>query len=318
MGIGKLTQWVAAALASMVFAVGVSTAYAAEEPVNPTLDVNPEANMGLEGWTSTGWAVVAYGSSPNVPPRFSEPGYMGPPNLFQAKIAGSTMTQNVSFARYASQIEAGTEPIAISAVLGSAGSKDDGAELLAQPEDAEGKALGPPTQLGPPTAADRGGQATLIGCRVQLTAPIGTRSVLITLQATGAAGEPSTAMANSIIVSNLLVVDGGGNFEVPAQGQNCYVSRPSSLPPPAQAPAAPLQSSLPGTVKPPNNRQKLTEALAACRKAHHARRRRACVRAAKKRYSPRRKIKADHGHSKAPKGAGQSNVLRSEIYVRDI
>jgi hypothetical protein len=302
---GKLAKCVAVTLAAMtVLAGGVSTAVATEEePVNPTLNVNPNGDTGLEGWTSTGWAVVAYGSSPNVPPRFGEPGFLGPPNLFQAQTAGSTMTQDVSFARYDAQIETGTGSIAISASLGSAGSNNNGAEILAQPEDAEGNPLGPPTQLGPPTAADREDKTTLIECMVQFTAPVRTRSVLITLQATGTPGEPSTAMASGIFVSNILIVPLVLHFgEMPAQGQHCRIVRPPTTWPPltTEVPADPHQSNPPNTVTPHNYRQKLTKALAACKKMHNTKRRHACASAAKKRYSPpRRKTKADGSRSES-------------------
>jgi hypothetical protein len=304
-----------AVVVAAVLAGGVAPgASAEEEGSDANLVVNPGADMGLEGWDSTGWAIVAYGSSASVPPATfgSVPGFPGPqPDLFQAQTAGSTMSQDVSLARYAPTIESSAETIYVALSAGSAGSNDEGAEMLAQPEDGSGGPLGAPTQLGPPTAIDRKDQATLIDCHAQFTAPVGTRSVLLTLEATGAPGQPSTAMADSIYVVPGLVAEAavGPGYER-AQGQNCYILAPlPSLPPPTTGPS---HSQDPGSAhtspstpaKPLTRAEKLAKALVVCKHAHTAKKRRACAKAAEARYGRLRSKTQTSQHSRAGLFAG--------------
>jgi hypothetical protein len=207
------------------------------------------------------------------------------------------MSQSVSLARYTSEIETGKRSIAVAAGLGAAGNSDNAAELLMQPENANGEALGPPTELGPPTATDRDDETTQVDCRVETAVPVGTRSILVTLEATGIPGEPSTAMASSINVSSFFALAGVGPAEDPAQGRNCWVpgqlvtpSDPGTSPSPgASPPQDPPGSAHPGeSSKAKLLRRKLAKVLAACKKVRAVKKRRACIRAAKARYAQRR------------------------------
>ena len=290
--------WLALALSVVaVLAGGAASGARAEEleSINPNLVVNPDGEAGLDGWASAGWAIVPFGSSPTVPPAGygSVPGFPYPhPYVFQAQTTGSTMSQEVSFARYVPEIEAGTEPVVVHVSLGGAGSEENGAEMIVQPEDANGVPLGPSVQLGPPTAADRKDQATIVSCHITFTAPVGMRSILTTIEAAGTApGQPSSAMATSVSLQDLEMVAAiRGPREEPAQGPNCYVPGPPLTfgSPPAPAPPASHPADPPNRAKPLTRVQKLAKALAACKKVRTARKRRACIRTTKARYTQRR------------------------------
>jgi hypothetical protein len=60
----KLLSWAAITVILVAFTDVVKPAKGA---INPNLVVNPEAEMELSGWTSLGFAVAPYGSSPSVP-----------------------------------------------------------------------------------------------------------------------------------------------------------------------------------------------------------------------------------------------------------
>jgi hypothetical protein len=277
-----------AAIAVAIVALGsVSNALAEETPLE--LVINPNAEMGLSGWNSNGFSVVTAGSSPTVPPTRT-PLFPGGPepnqDLFQAQITGATMSQDVSFARFAASSEAGTEPVAVRATLGSAGTDNEGAELLVQPEDANGNPLGPSVQLGPATATDRNDQAKLVECRDLFTAPAGMHSVLVTLVATGPAGNPSTAMAGTISVSDEFVLPTETQTE--GQGPHCFVPAPLMA---GTSPRLPVQPSIvpatpPTTPKPATRAQKLAKAIEVCDKLRRQRKRTACIKAARARFAP--------------------------------
>jgi hypothetical protein len=276
-GLEKLIGSVTIAVLLIAF---TGTAKASEGAINPNLVVNPEAEMGLEGWNSSDFAAAPFGSSPSVPPT-----PLGR-NLFVAQVAGATMSQVVSFARYTSSIEAGTEPVGISAALGSAGAEEGGAELLVQPQAANGEPLGSAVQLGPATAADRQDGPTLVGCWVQIVAPRGMRSVSVTLRATGKPGSPSTAMANAIYVSDLLAV--ADQVQERAQGPNCWLDGTlANVRPPG--PTEPRHSAPggSGSTPPPSGKSRqmqrkwLAKVLTTCRKLRPKKKRTACIAAAK-------------------------------------
>lgn len=281
-------RWFACLLAITAVVAGAAAPAVQAEPGN--LVINPKAQTGLEGWTATGWSAVAFGSSSNVP---AEPAYaVEGTNLFQADVAGATMTQDVSLARDATGIDAGKQPVSASAKLGAAGGGDEGAEMVLQPENGSGEPLGAALTVGPPTAADRDGKAALVSCWINFTAPVGMRSVLVTIEATGAGGQPSTAMADSISVSEYVfavaTIGGGG-----AVRENCLVPGPGELPPgggialatPLPKPAHHEPSAI--AKQPLTRTQKLAQALRACKKIRHDRKRKACVRAARTRYGQR-------------------------------
>jgi hypothetical protein len=249
--------------------------------------VNPEAQMGLEGWNANGWGVVAFGSSANVP---AKPSSAEDSDLFQASVAGATMTQDVSVAQDAAEIDAGKQPMSAAASLGAAGSGNEGAEMLLQPENASGEPLGGAVTLGPPTAKDREDKASLVRCWANFIAPVGMRSVLVTIDATGNQGQPSTAIADSVSVfSDSLGIAADGPGPVPGQGPNCYVPGPGVPAPGGITHATPLsepeQYEPSGLAKPPLTRaQKLAQALHACKKIHRNKKRKACERTAQTHY----------------------------------
>ena len=219
-------------LAAAALSAGGGVLAGAQQAPNSNRVVNGEpSTASTVGWDSNGFGVVAFGSSPTVPPATA----FTPPFVFQAPFAGATMTQEVSFADLASSIDAGQQPIYALAALGAAGSGNDGAELVVQPQNAQGDPLGSPIQLGPPTAQDREDQAKLVACTTQFTAPVGMRSALVTLEATGTPGTPSTAMGDEILLADSLSFADDAPVE-PAQGPNCLIPVPGYSPPTASGP----------------------------------------------------------------------------------
>jgi hypothetical protein len=188
-----------AALIAGVLVCSAATCAPAFGAPGENLVTNPGAETGnLEGWTGSGFGVAQYDSSPSAPSQ-AVAAYDGlGSRLFRGEQAGAKLTQTVPLADLAATIDAGQQPLSIGADLGGAGSGPDGMELLMQPQGASGEPLGPPVQLGPPTATDRKDEATMLVCYATITAPVGTRSALITLLAVGNPGTATTANADNI------------------------------------------------------------------------------------------------------------------------
>ncbi len=211
-----------------------------------SLVTNPGAETGtLEGWTGSGFSVVQYGSSPSVPSQVLA-AYNGLGSwLFRGEQTGAMLTQTVSLASLAAAIDAGHQPLSVVADLGGAGSGPDGMELLMQPQGATGEPLGEPVQLGPPTAADREDQATMLLCHATITAPVGTRSALITLVADGTG--VTTASADNISLVEGELASEAMLWPGPIQGPHCehriLVPPESSGPPPQSSGPSPCATS---------------------------------------------------------------------------
>jgi len=227
--------------------VPCAPAFAAGE----NLVANPDAETGnLEGWTGLGFGVAAYGSSPNVPSQ-AVAAYDGLGSwLFLGEQSETKLTQTVSLAGLTAAIEEGHEPLSVQADLGGAGSETDGMELLMQPQGASGEALGPPVQLGPPTATDRKDEVTMLLCSATITAPVGTRSALITLLAVGNPGATTASADNIQLFDGELATTTILYSGPPPEGPNCHhriillpEPKPSSPPPPSSSGSSPCASN---------------------------------------------------------------------------
>jgi hypothetical protein len=233
--------WRATALVSSLLACSTAACAPAFAASGENLVTNPGAETGnLEGWTGSGFGVARYGSSPNVSSQaFASYNGLGS-WLFRGEQTGSTLTQVVPLSDLAGTIDAGQQPLSINAVLGGAGSGPDGMELSMQPQGASGEPLGPPVQLGPPTAADREDRATFVRCYATVTAPAGTRSALITLLAVGNPGAATTAIADNVeLIDVELATEAILWPGPPIQGPHCHnrlllPPEPKSSGPPSQ------------------------------------------------------------------------------------
>jgi hypothetical protein len=172
-------------------------------PASVAASTNLVANPGAEAgntsnWSSSGFGVAQYGSSTNVPSQ-AVASYNGLGSwLFVGEQTGAILTQQVSVAGLAPQIDGGGQMFTVRAMLGGAGPGADGVELLVQPQNTAGEALGSPVQLGPPTAAEREDQATMLYCSALMTVPVGMRSASITLRAVGSPNAATTGDADNL------------------------------------------------------------------------------------------------------------------------
>ncbi len=151
--------------------------------------VNPGAEEGLAGWQGSGFGFATYDDS--GVPRFPAPNFVPGPapdlgaRLFSAPADGA-IWQSVDLSDLAATIDSGAQPLSVGGLLGGRGGQDGGARLVAQPLDAAGAALGAPYVVGHPTDRDRQSRTALLPCNIHnQIAPVGTRAVLVRLEAVG-------------------------------------------------------------------------------------------------------------------------------------
>lgn len=199
-----------------VISVAAAALALAEYRINETLNVNPDAQTGdTVGWITSAWDAREY-QTVNVQPHGNEP----PLRLFVSLSPSATMTHVVSVSEAAANIDSGETVIGVKAWLGGTSTADVGSEVIAQPRDVDGGFLGPPTQIGPPTSADRDGQAKVIPCGAGVQTPPGTRSVLLTVRSTANASANGLALADDVVLNYKNVIGTGMESE-PAQGLGC-------------------------------------------------------------------------------------------------
>jgi hypothetical protein len=233
-----------------------SGALAASTPP-PNLVVNGDAETGVAsdsgavvptaGWTTTAgqFTEVLYSSS----------GFPG--TDFAAKIGGgknffaggpdpdngiSSATQLVSVASYAGAIDAGTEPVTLSALIGGYATQNDNATISATFLDANNAPIGTALGIGPVDSTARAGITTLLPETSSGTVPAGTRSISLSIVMTRTDGAyddgyvdnvsltlgavttaPTTPAANAPVAAPgppdvaLQIVPGGKGFRVQVQ-----------------------------------------------------------------------------------------------------
>lgn len=159
-----------------VMLAAASTAAAQVGPPPPLL-VNGTAEAGVVGWQGAGFGTIAYGD--DLPPR---PG--GEMSLFAAP-GEAAIWQDVDFSDLEAAIDQGAHRFSFGGVLGGRGGLPGGARLVAQPRDGAGAALGAPLVAGPPSERDRQYRTALLGCYTTATAPVGMRSLRLTIEAVG-------------------------------------------------------------------------------------------------------------------------------------
>jgi len=144
---------------------------------SPPLLVNGAAEEGLAGWHGAGFGTITYGA--DIAPR---PG--GELSLFAAPY-DAAIWQDVDFSDLAGPIDQGAHGFSFGGVLGGRGGLPGGARLVAQPRDGAGAALGAPLVAGPPSERDRQYNTALLACYTTATAPVGMRSLRLTIEAVG-------------------------------------------------------------------------------------------------------------------------------------
>jgi hypothetical protein len=226
--------------------VGLETSIgAADSGENYT--INGGAEDGTSGWGTTGWQTQRYDSFPTL-----SPGYSGNNWLFTASSSEATLTQVNTVSDAAGEIDAGHRPLYISAQLGATGDGPAGAEVLAEPLDSSGMPLGIPTQIGPPTVADRGGETAMINCVRNIDTPAGTRAIKVSVTVSGPVDTTHLGLADNVAVSWSYVIPASLPAPTPAEGPGCYLypKTPTPTPTPTPSPAPTSSASPTATVAP--------------------------------------------------------------------
>lgn len=148
---------------------------------------NGSADSGLAGWTGSGVASIEYDA--NAIPR-------GPYQASEARLFaisdGGAIQQVIDLSGVTPSIDAGGQPLSAGGTFGGWAGQSGAARLVMQPLDASGAALGTPLIAGPPSDRDRQEQTKLLACHANGTAPVGTRSVLLRVDANGVGGLADT------------------------------------------------------------------------------------------------------------------------------
>jgi hypothetical protein len=184
-------------LAAPTGALAAHTSRSAAAPL-PNLIVNGDAEQGTPnvdgsivptpGWTTTAgqFTEVLYGSSfPNTDTATKIGGgknfFAGGPDPDNGVSAAN---QVVSVASYATAIDAGSEPVTLSALVGGYASQNDNATVVATFLDVNNAPLGTALTVGPVDAAARQNETTLLPETNTATVPAGTRSVNVVITLT--------------------------------------------------------------------------------------------------------------------------------------
>jgi hypothetical protein len=179
------------------------------EPVKGNLLENPGADQGrgkcddsgssplaanLPGWTTprAGMEAVHYGAAGGFPGASFGDSIDGGVSFFaggrQPTGDSTTASQTVSVAARAKKIDAGLVSARLSADLGGYADDPDDMTVTALTQRKNGVGPGLAVQIGPVTAADRAGATRLYPRTSVFKLPRGTRSVLVSLEATRRSG----------------------------------------------------------------------------------------------------------------------------------
>jgi hypothetical protein len=160
------------------------------------------AQLPLPDWTVTGFmTAVAYGTS--AFPTVEDGARLGGgANFFAGGPDGdvNTATQVIDVSAGAAEIQAGVTGT-LSALIGGYGGQDDNATVSAQPLDAAGTAIAPPTVIGPVLSAERDGLSDLLRKTASVSIPLDTRKILITITATRTSGQYNDGYVDNVSFS---------------------------------------------------------------------------------------------------------------------
>jgi hypothetical protein len=208
------TALVAAFALALVAPTGALAAHTSSRAVTPlpNLIVNGDAEQGTPDVSGS---IVATPSWTTTAGQFTEVLYGGdfPSTDTATKIAGgknffaggpgpdngiSTASQIVSVASYATAIDAGTEPVTLSALIGGYASQNDNATVVATFLDAGNAPVGAALSVGPVDAAARQNQTTLLPETNAATVPAGTRSINVVVTLTRTDGSYDDGYVDNI------------------------------------------------------------------------------------------------------------------------
>jgi hypothetical protein len=144
---------------------------------------------------------VAYGT-PAFPTTEDAMRLGGGANFFAGGPDGDvdTATQVIDVSAGAAEISRGVTGT-LSALLGGYASQDDAATVSAQPLDAAGNPLAPPTVLPAALSAERKGLSDLLPRSARVSIPLATRAIRIAITATRTAGLYNDGYADNISFS---------------------------------------------------------------------------------------------------------------------
>jgi hypothetical protein len=162
--------------------------------VNPGAEAAPGApdsstQAPPPGWTLSGpFTAVAYGA-PSFLTTDDGARLGGGANFFAGGPDGdvNTASQVIDVSAGAAEIQKGVTGT-LSAVLGGYAGQDDNATVSAEPLDAAGTPIAPPTTLPAVSQAERQGVTDLLPRSAQVSIPLDTRAIRITITATRTAG----------------------------------------------------------------------------------------------------------------------------------
>jgi hypothetical protein len=189
----------------------------------------------VPGWTTdTGTFTHARYSVPGLPQYLDAARWEGGLGMFTGGpgAADSTASQSVDVSGSAAAIDAGTEGIRLSALLGGKGASNDRMSVAASFRNAGAVEIGM-ASIGPVGAADRKNRTELIPREVNAAVPVGTRSIVVTLTATHAEGAYNDALADNVILrfaappgpppnrTLTVTTSGGGSGTVTGAGIDC-------------------------------------------------------------------------------------------------
>jgi hypothetical protein len=154
------------------------------------------------GWTVTGpLSAVAYGA-PAFPTAEDATRLGGGANFFAGGPDGdvNTASQVIDVSTGAAEIQKGVTGT-LSALIGGYAGQDDNATVSAQPLDAAGAPIAPPTVLPAVLAAERQGISDLLPKTTSVDIPLDTRKILVTITATRTAGAYNDGYVDNVSFS---------------------------------------------------------------------------------------------------------------------
>jgi hypothetical protein len=175
--------------------------------VNPGADAalgatDSGTQVALPGWTVTGsLTAVAYGT-PAFLTTEDATRLGGGANFFAGGPDGDTNTasQVINVSGAAPEIAKGVTGT-LSALIGGYASQEDSATVSAQPLDAAGTPIAPATVLPAVTSAERKGLTDLLPRTAQVSIPLDTRLIAVTITMTRTAGQYNDGYADNVSFS---------------------------------------------------------------------------------------------------------------------
>jgi Tol biopolymer transport system component len=158
------------------------------------------------GWTRTGNLSEHQYNTPGGWPSSGEGARFGGGGAFFAGGpngggGSTTISQTVDLAGHAEAMDTGTYSLTLAAELGGFSRDPDNASLTAKPLSATGAELGPPIAIGPVTPGDRLGFTGFDHREATVPAPVGTRSVAVTLLVDGSTGQYRDGYADNLTLT---------------------------------------------------------------------------------------------------------------------